>query len=163
MTDHLSAAQSIARECFVFRVRRASRVITQLYDEALRPLGLHANQLTLLCAVALMERRDEHGAPMSELAEVLAMDLTTLSRNLRPLQKSRRVEIERSPLDRRVRLARLTTTGRHLVANALPLWKHAHALVAGALGPRAAGELKALLDAAASTVPASSRAALAAR
>lgn len=147
MSNHLHAAQVITADCLAFRVRRVSRVLTRLYDEALRPLGIQATQLTLLNAIVMCCREQREGAPMSTLADVLAMDLTTLSRNLRPLEKSRLVEISRSPLDRRVRLARLTTAGQHLIGNALPLWKHAHARVVEALGPAAAAELKAAFDA----------------
>ena len=147
MSNHLHAAQIITADCLAFRVRRVSRVLTRLYDEALRPLGIQATQLTLLNAIVMCCREHPAGAPMSTLADVLAMDLTTLSRNLRPLEKSRLVEISRSPLDRRVRLARLTTAGQHLIGNALPLWRHAHARVVEALGPAAAAELKAAFDA----------------
>ncbi len=147
MSTHLHAAQTITADCLAFRVRRVSRVLTRLYDEALRPLGIQATQLTLLNAIVMCCREHPEGAPMSALADVLAMDLTTLSRNLRPLEKSRLIAISRSSLDRRVRLARLTTAGQHLVGNALPLWRHAHARVMDALGPAAAAELKAAFDA----------------
>ena len=146
--DHLTVAQTIAADCLAFRVRRVSRVLTRLYDEALRPLGIQATQLTLLNAVVLCdEASNGEGAAMGRLAEVLAMDLTTLSRNLRPLEKSRLVEIARLPADRRVRVARVTRSGRQLIENALPLWRHAHARVVEALGDQEAEELKTAFDA----------------
>jgi DNA-binding MarR family transcriptional regulator len=145
---HLAVAQIMAADCLVFRVRRVARVLTRLYDEALRPLGLHANQLTLLNAIALCdEASGGEGAPMSRIADVLAMDLTTLSRNLRPLEKSRLIEVRPLPVDRRVRVASLTRSGQQLIENALPLWRHAHARVVEALGPEAAAELKDAFDA----------------
>jgi DNA-binding MarR family transcriptional regulator len=148
MTHHLSVAQTIATDCLAFRVRRVSRVLTRLYDEALRPLGIQATQLTLLNAVALCdEAGDGAGAAMSHLADVLAMDLTTLSRNLRPLEKSRLVTISPLPTDRRVRVARVTSSGQRLIENALPLWRHAHARVVEALGEQEATDLKAAFDA----------------
>lgn len=147
MINHLQAAEAITAECLAFRVRRASRVLTRLYDEALRPLGIQATQLTLLNAVTLCDASSGDGAAMSRLADVLAMDLTTLSRNLRPLEKSRLVEVTRSPNDRRVRIARLTSAGRQLIANALPLWKHAHSRVVDALGSKQAAELRNAFDA----------------
>jgi DNA-binding MarR family transcriptional regulator len=145
---HLTVAQTIAADCLAFRVRRVSRVLTRLYDEALRPLGIQATQLTLLNAVTLCdEASDGGGAAMSHLAEVLAMDLTTLSRNLRPLEKSRLIQISQLPTDRRVRVARVTRSGQRLIENALPLWRHAHARVVDALGEREAAELRAAFDA----------------
>lgn len=139
------AARSMADECLCFRVRRVSRAITRLYDEALRPMDIQATQLTLLNAAALLEARD---APMGELAEVLAMDLTTLSRNLRPLEASGLVRRERSEADGRVRVVRLTERGRRTLEDALPVWREAHARVLSVLGPELAAELKLGLDAA---------------
>ncbi|MGH7658478.1 MAG: MarR family winged helix-turn-helix transcriptional regulator, partial [Gemmatimonadales bacterium] len=86
MKKHRIAARAMADECLCFRARRVSRALTRMYDEVLRPLGIHATQLTLLSAIALSADGDEEGATMSGLAEVLAMDGTTLSRNLRPLE-----------------------------------------------------------------------------
>ena len=146
--NSLSIAQPIAADCLAFRVRRVSRVLTRLYDEALRPLGIQATQLTLLNAVTLCdEASDGEGAAMSHLAEVLAMDLTTLSRNLRPLEKSRLVTISPLPSDRRVRVARVTSSGQRLIESALPLWRHAHARVVEALGEQEAADLKVAFDA----------------
>jgi DNA-binding MarR family transcriptional regulator len=146
--NSLSIAQTIAADCLAFRVRRVSRVLTRLYDEALRPLGIQATQLTLLNAVTLCdEASDGEGAAMSHLAEVLAMDLTTLSRNLRPLEKSRLVTISPLPSDRRVRVARVTSSGQRLIESALPLWRHAHARVVEALGEQEAADLKVAFDA----------------
>lgn len=144
----LTVAETIAADCLAFRVRRVSRVLTRLYDEALRPLGIQATQLTLLNAVVLCdEASNGEGAAMGRLAEVLAMDLTTLSRNLRPLEKSRLVEMAPLPTDRRVRIARVTRSGRQLIEKALPLWRHAHARVVEALGEQEAEELKLAFDA----------------
>jgi DNA-binding MarR family transcriptional regulator len=139
------AARSMADECLCFRVRRVSRALTRLYDEALRPLEIQATQLTVLNAAALLEERD---APMGTLADVLAMDLTTLSRNLRPLEASGLLGRERSEADRRVRVVRLTAKGRETLEEALPLWEEAHARVVGVLGPELAEELKLGFDAA---------------
>lgn len=135
----------MADDCLCFRVRRVSRALTRLYDEALRPLEIQATQLTVLNAVALLERRQ---APMSEVADVLAMDVTTLSRNLRPLKKAGLVRTERSKADGRVRLVRLTAAGRRTLERALPLWRAAHESVVRVLGPELAAELRDAFDAA---------------
>ncbi|HEX6090406.1 MAG TPA: MarR family winged helix-turn-helix transcriptional regulator [Gemmatimonadales bacterium] len=146
MEPHRTAAAAMTADCLCFRARRVSRVITRLYDESLRPLGIQATQLTLLNAIAMS---GERGAMMGRLADVLALDATTLSRNLRPLVALRLVKLARPPGDRRVRLARLTPAGERLVADALPLWTSAHRRVVSMLGPEAAAELRDLFDAAA--------------
>lgn len=146
------AATTIAEECLCFRARRVSRALTRLYDEALRPLGIQATQLTVLAAIANMEASG--GAAMSRMAGVLAMDLTTLSRNLGPLGKAGLVRIERDAHDRRVRLAHLTPTGRELLERAAPAWRAAQDRVVAALGSDLAEGLKRTFDAAAAAAPA---------
>ena len=120
-----------------------SRAITRMYDDALRPLGIQATQLTLLNAVAMF---GEQGATMSRLAEILAMDATTLSRNLKPLETANRLFVSRLPMDRRVRVALLTQEGERCVAAALPLWTQAHARIVAALGEQDALELRDRFD-----------------
>lgn len=152
MTDDRSAARVMADECLCFRARRVSRALTRMYDEALRPLGIQATQLTVLNVIAVKSEDgecgdgDERGASMSELAEILAMDGSTLSRNVRPLEKSGLVRIARSPVDRRVRLVSLTPEGRRTVAEALPRWTRAHERVVAALGSEAAAALREHFD-----------------
>lgn len=139
------AAEIMAAECLLFRARRLTRALTRLYDEALRPIGLRANQLTLLNAIKLF---GVEGAPMSRLAEVLSMDLTTLSRNVRPLQKEGLLRIERMSTDRRTRLVRLTAFGERRVSEALRHWERAQRRVVSALGEEAAASLREGFDAA---------------
>ena len=143
MNETQSAAQAMTADCLCFRARRVSRALTRMYDEALRPLGIQATQLTLLNAVAMC---GADGATMPRLADALAMDGTTLSRNLRPLERTGLVRISRHAADRRVRLALLTPAGERTVADALPLWRHAHDRVVGALGEEASLELRDRFD-----------------
>ncbi len=143
MTTHRSAAQAMTADCLCFRARRVSRALTRMYDEALRPLGIQATQLTLLNAVAMCGDR----ATMGRLADVLAMDQTTLSRNLKPLEKAGLVRVGRHPADGRVRVARLTRDGERRVEEALPLWTRAHEGVVAALGAAEAAELRDRFDA----------------
>ena len=145
LMDAFDAAAIMTAECLCFRSRRAARLITRAYDEALRPLGLQATQLTLLNAITMA---GEAGSLMSRLADVLAMEISTLSRNLRPLEREGIIEIGRSPEDRRVRVARLTRKGPDLLRAALPLWREAHGRVTDALGRQAADDLRRQLDAA---------------
>ena len=141
--EHLSAARRMAADCLCFRARRVSRVITRMYDDALRPLGIQATQLTLLNAVAMF---GEDGASMARLADVLAMDQTTLSRNLRPLVQGELVRMAGIARDRRVRVAHLTAAGAHTVSQARPLWEEAHERVVAALGTESAIELRDRFD-----------------
>jgi DNA-binding MarR family transcriptional regulator len=138
------SAQVMTADCLCFRARRVSRALTRMYDEALRPLGIAATQLTLLNAVTMAGE----AATMGTLAEILAMDQTTLSRNLRPLEKAGLIAIARHPEDRRVRVARLTPAGEQMVEDALPLWTRAHERVVAALGADSALELRDRFDAA---------------
>lgn len=144
MTSHRSAAQVMAEECLCFRARRVSRALTRMYDEALRPLNIQATQLTVLNAIAMC---GAGGCRMSMLADVLAMDVTTLSRSLGPLKKDGLVRTTRSLEDRRVRLVELTPAGQELIEEALPLWAQAHQRVVDLLGPEAAADLRDSLDA----------------
>lgn len=104
-------------------VRRASRIITQVYDAALRPVELVVNQFTLLAAIHLFE-----SVPITRLAQELFVDQTTLTRNLKLLEKRGLVAIKPGE-DRRVKWVSLTTEGQAVLAKALPLWEQAQAEV----------------------------------
>jgi DNA-binding MarR family transcriptional regulator len=143
--NHLDAARIMAAECLCFRSRRAARAITRAYDAALRPTGLQATQVTLINAIAL---GPDGAQSMGRLSEILALEISTLTRNLRALEKAGLVEIGRSDADRRVRVARLTDAGKTRLAEALPLWKQAHGEIVAALGSETADALHAALDAA---------------
>lgn len=143
---HFKAAAAMTNDCLCFRARRLSRVVTRLYDDALRPVGLQATQLTLLNAIAMGGAK---GNLMPRIAEVLAMDATTLSRNLKPLEREALIVVERLPSDKRVRVAKLTPAGESKLIEALPIWQKAHDEVVALLGADAAGDLRNRLDAAA--------------
>ncbi len=104
-------------ECVSFRLRRAARMAAKRYDEALRPVGLRNTQFSILGALAYL---GEIG--IGDLAEELATDGTTLTRNLDVLVRRGLVE-NLSAEDGRVRRLHLTTEGRKLFAKALPLWR----------------------------------------
>ncbi len=142
--DYLTAAGIMADDCLCFRSRRAARAITRAYDAALRPTGLQATQLTLMNAIALGR---DGAQPMSRLSEILALDISTLTRNLAALEKAGLVTIGRSARDRRVRIAALTEGGKARLTQALPLWKEAHGRIIAALGTDTATALHAALDA----------------
>jgi len=143
--NHLDAARIMTADCLCFRARRTARMITRAYDAALRPSGLQATQVTLMNAIAL---GPDGAQPMGRLAEILALEISTLTRNLRPLEQSGLLTIGRSDTDRRVRVVRLTEAGQARLAAALPHWKRAHAKITAALGDEVADTLRTALDSA---------------
>ncbi|QAY77176.1 MarR family winged helix-turn-helix transcriptional regulator [Sphingosinicella sp. BN140058] len=146
----LEVAHAIRTDCLCFRARRAARVITRAYDEALRPLGIQATQLTLMSAIAAA---GESGQPMGRIADILAIDAATLSRNLKLLDKAGLVAISRHEGDRRVRIVRLTAEGDRVLRASYPLWQQAQAAVVASLGGADARDrLRRQLDEAAEAV-----------
>ena len=119
--EEVSAAllRDMATRCLCFRSRRTARLITRDFDAALAPTGLKATQLTLLCAVAL---RPDLG--MTELAELLGLEQSTLSRNI-ALLRDRGLVRKQPAADKRQRHLALTKKGRTLAAKAYPLWQGA--------------------------------------
>ena len=114
--------------CTCFGLRKAARAVTQMYDQALKPSGLRATQLSLLIAAERAGPR-----PIGELAELMVMDRTTLTRNLKPLLDKGFLEnIEGA--DRRRRPIGITPAGREAMAQALPYWREAQSRMAGSLG-----------------------------
>lgn len=103
--------------CLCGTLRRTSRALAQLYEDALRPLGLRATQFTILQALSLAGEISQ-----GRLGEILAIDSTTLTRTL-DIMLRRGWIAERPGDDRRVRLLRLAPAGRKLLARALPLWE----------------------------------------
>jgi len=115
-------ARRIGRSCSVFALRRATRAITQLYDDALRPVGLRATQFSVLAVVRAFEP-----APQKELARLAQMDGTTMTRALKPLEREGLVRIQPGATDRRQRVVSLTPKGRRRLAKAHALWEGAQA------------------------------------
>lgn len=116
-------------ECVCFNIRKAARAVTQLYDEVFRPTGLRATQLSILTVTNRLGP-----ITVTRLAEVTVTDRTTLTRNLRLLQKRGLIRIETGN-DRREREVTLTDRGRTALARAYPLWKEVQSQVAQGLGP----------------------------
>ena len=120
--DYTRAARKMAHECPAMKMRQATRIMGAYFDEALRPLGLQLSQLPLLCAAAL---HGEEGASMSQLARVLVLDPTTLTRNVRPLERTGLLRVARSPHDARARVVFLTPAGQRMIERAYPVWLEA--------------------------------------
>ena len=118
----------IGQACACFNLRRATRAVTQLYDDALRSVGLRTTQFTLLNAIRVMGP-----VTVRRLATVVVMDRTTLTRDLRPLERQGLVLVAPGE-DRRERKVDLTVKGIQVIRRALPLWEKAQAQVAKGLG-----------------------------
>jgi DNA-binding MarR family transcriptional regulator len=125
------AARAMESECICMRVRRTSRALSRLYDDNLRPTGLQASQLTLLGAAAAL---GDAGANMGKMADVLGMDRTTLTRNVRPLEKAGLLRVARDPADARARIVLLTRAGEQAIEEAFPLWEKSQKQVRSLLG-----------------------------
>ena len=110
--------------CLCLHAQRAARALARRFDDALRPYGLTNGQFSLLMALNRPEP-----PPMGPVAAVLAMDRTTLTAALKPLERRGLVIVEPDPRDRRGRLLRLTEAGRRLLTEAFPIWKDTHAKV----------------------------------
>ncbi len=121
--------------CACFNLRKAARAVTQLYDEALRSTGLRATQLALLMAT-----RVRGPVTVKDLAKTIVTDRTTLTRNLRPLEKQGLIRIELGE-DRRERIVTLTGRGQKAIADAIPLWEKTQAKVTRSLGAERMGRL----------------------
>ena len=107
--------------CLCLHVQRAARALARYFDEALRPVGLTNGQFSLLMS---LNRPEPPG--MGPVASLLAMDRTTLTAALKPLERRGLVKVSPDPADRRSRRLSLTRKGRTLLANATPIWEAAH-------------------------------------
>jgi len=102
-------------------VQRAARALARRFDEALRPFGLTNGQFSLLMSLNRPEP-----PPMGPVASLLAMDRTTLTAALKPLERRELVNVSHHPTDRRNRVLKLTGKGRNLLASAMPVWQRTH-------------------------------------
>lgn len=118
----------VVSACTCLSLRKATRVITHHFDEILKPSGLLITQFTVLAAVA----RAREGT-INELAEILIMDRTTLTRNLKPLVREGWLQVKIGR-DQRTRIVSLTTQGEAALERALPLWQKAQEEVVEVLG-----------------------------
>ncbi len=126
--EHEKCAQ-IATRCACFNFRKASRAITQLFDAALAPTGMRSTQFTVLIGLALSK-----SIGISALADMLAIDRTTLTRSLKPLLRQGYVGFVPAK-DRRTRAVALLAKGRRALENSFPHWEIAQSQVVERYGP----------------------------
>ncbi len=125
--------------CLCLHVQRAARALARRFDEVLRPFGLTNGQFSLLMS---LNRREP--SPMGPVASLLAMDRTTLTAALKPLERRGLVKVSPDPADGRSRLLALTPKAHELLLRAVPVWESTHRKVE-ALMPE--GAPKGLRDA----------------
>ncbi|SCX13598.1 Salmolysin [Agrobacterium sp. DSM 25558] len=107
--------------CLCLHAQRAARALARRFDMALKPVGLTNGQFSLLMSINRPEP-----PPMGPVANLLAMDRTTLTAALKPLQKRGLLSIEPDPKDKRGRRLKLTTEGVAILASAVPIWTRTH-------------------------------------
>jgi DNA-binding MarR family transcriptional regulator len=119
-------------------VQRAARALARRFDEAFRPLNLTNGQFSLLMSLNRPEP-----PPMRPVANLLAMDRTTLTAALKPLERRGLVRVATDQKDRRSHILILTAKGRELLASAVPIWQSTHAEIERQLGDKGPHNLRA--------------------
>jgi len=133
-----AATVHVRDTCLCLHLLRAARAVARRFDTALRPLGLTNGQFSLMMSLNRPEP-----PTMGSVATLLAMDRTTLTAALKPLERRGLVTIAVDPTDKRNRRLQLTSSGRALLAKALPIWKRTHATLDNQLGWPSAARLRA--------------------
>jgi DNA-binding MarR family transcriptional regulator len=124
MTLSYEVTREVAHDCLCLHAQRAARALARRFDAAFRPFDLTNGQFSLLMSL-------NRPAPptIGSVADLLAMDRTTLTANLKPLARRGLVRAIVDDADRRVRRLELTAAGRELLAAAVPVWRSEHAAV----------------------------------
>jgi DNA-binding MarR family transcriptional regulator len=131
----------VAATCLCLHAQRAARALARRFDAALRPLGLTNGQFSLLMALNRTEP-----PTIGQLAPFLAMDRTSLTAALKPLERRGLIAVQSGKEDRRNRVVSITPEGVALLRRALPVWHRTHAQVDAALPPDMPDRLRADLD-----------------
>lgn len=132
----LTVTHEVRDRCLCLHVQRAARALARRFDDALRPFGLTSGQFSLLMSL------NRPGPPtIGEVAQLLVMDRTTLTANLKPLERRGLLKIVVDEEDRRNRRLRITGAGQKLLADAVPVWRSTHDEVDKQLS-RAPGQLR---------------------
>ena len=123
-------------DCVGFNLRKANRAVSQLYDEMLRPTGIRVTQYSLLVVLKIIGP-----VLVTDLAEKIVMDRTTLSRNLEVMEKQGFVTVAPGE-DRRTRWVTITESGSAVLLEAYPLWHQVQAKIKKSMGD---GRLQSLM------------------
>lgn len=123
------ATAHIRDNCLCLHAQRAARALARRFDDALRPYGITSGQFSLLNVLNRPEP-----VSMGPVAKFLAMDRSTLTANLKPLERNGLVKVEVDPEDRRGRKLSLTAEGRKTLRAAMTVWKSEHAALEKEIG-----------------------------
>jgi DNA-binding MarR family transcriptional regulator len=137
MTADANVAECQA--CLCLASRRAARAITRLFERHLRPHGIRATQFTALVVLSM-----RGAVTIGELAKVIGVERTTLSRNLTRLEAQGWVRIASDADDARARIVSITRKGRTILAAALPAWRNAQSAAVATIGSAGADALRNL-------------------
>jgi DNA-binding MarR family transcriptional regulator len=124
-----TTTRHVRDNCLCLHVRRAARSVARRFDDALRPLDLTNGQFSLMMSL------NRPKAPrMRDVSDLLAMDRTTLTANLKPLERRGLVAVAADEADKRTRRLTLTPAGMALLARAVPIWVETEAEIEALLG-----------------------------
>ncbi len=140
-TTYAGIVGEITANCLLTRTRRISRLITNLYDQTLRPYGVHAPQFSLLVLIARLE-----GASRAEIGRANYQERSTLTRNLALLLSEGWVEETRTGKGGRSRPIVLTQAGKDLLSSAAPAWRAAQAKARHLMGEEGAAAIVDIAD-----------------
>lgn len=144
----ITVTHEVRDRCLCLHLQRAARAIGRRFDEALRGTGLSHGQFSLLISL----NRPEPPS-VGEVARLLAMDRTTLTANLKPLERRGLVQIVPDQNDRRSRRLLLTDAGRDRLVIAAPIWRRTHDEVDADLAALSPEKLRTGLNAVAFGTP----------
>jgi DNA-binding MarR family transcriptional regulator len=120
----LAITLEVRDTCLCLHLQRAARAVARRFDAALRPLNLTSAQFSLL-----MSLNREEPPSIGSVSALLAVDRTTLTANLKPLERRGLVKVSIDDADKRTRRVKLTPAGRALLIAAVPIWRQTHAIV----------------------------------
>lgn len=122
------ATLQVRDTCLCLHAQRAARALARRFDSALKPVGITSGQFSLL-----MSLNRPNPAKLARVAALLGMDRTTVTANLKPLERHHLVRTAPDPADGRARLLQLTPAGRSVLGKAVPIWRRVHAEIEAAL------------------------------
>ncbi len=142
----MTTCRDVVENCYGANLRKVTRMLSQVYDDALRPVDLRLTQFTLL---AHLRVRGE--MTVTRFADLMAMERSALARTLKPLERRGLVRLDHGR-DRRTRVAALTASGEETVETALPRWEAAQLQIVNELNVREQKQLAASLELIASAI-----------
>jgi len=132
-------AKSVAADCIAYRVRLLNRVITNIYDRALKPIGIKVNQANILTMLSLTDR-----ATSADIARVLLMEKSTVSRTMDRMRRNGWINVAGG--DGPSQIVSVTAEGRKIMAAAHVQWKKAQQRASHLLGDKGVAAVRMLHD-----------------